>query len=1046
MSVTAIFTSCLGPDPDDEQPDAVQLADEDPFEVVDTSGEKVQYPAPPRKYYTKSRLARVFWCLSWWALRVLVCFFHGTVVVFVFLQNQEHDQRVEQAESTREVELRRRSWRVLNPPPGREENNKPRKRNKNSQQLARAATTPTIYDYLPSNVQLPDESFPFDEALAHKNYSLRRSDPVSSRDKILRPIVTVQEPLLGFDDALVKALVSTKYVNEQADCDAGEAAGPPKETNRLEQLQAFVLRHSLALQEILPRVVEGKEDQAAETKLPTVLPAVVPGATTVVPAITPLSAPDKRRLQLGPLSLLDGEPLWVKAAREAAAGQKRAARAAEDTRQAELARLRKALSVQRGSSGKIRLRLVSKKEFDGADQAKVSGLSEEDAINRSAKTSATHRHGEVEDPSRTSAVLMSPASVTTVVEEHHIWLRSDTALSGYGQILEYYHFLIDFLPQMLYQTRGLCEEVKSRTTWVGASSASSSSSSSSLPPSTIQSPTPCIIYLHVPCATFRWGVYRPLTYHLAGWREKNYYDLKSHWEAALGAGRKNLVLVYEPRHGALFGTHLAGSFLSRGERTIRMGQIREFVNFVERNVEDNKEHGYDGATSVVTGSASPSRSSGTLSRIDAGKVESSWNSNYSNHPNIVSWLESEFVTRNDSKRIVREYGSQNRSLTLKRNSEHEFEDEQQRVAHFILDADVTTPVVRTASEANKARPKRGAEDNAERPGGSGSESRTPEAGASIQPTTTTRAAPVQLKNRSSSLGEDQNKSHVRLKTTLRVMEGFDLVGRKEEISQLPQRVYKYAREYLWRLAGVWPEEDENGAPRDHIRPVSSAYEDNIKEGTQVQATNSPASTTSADDAGGQREDPEEHNNNVAGREQLHKTRNRASINHNILIMLRKQTQRRKNLSAKWETEAKRLEALLAQFAATRSTADRTRSSSTTAATSPSFTVRMLDPAVDLGPKNSAALEEETPVLVDSIRVFYNATVLIGTHGAALSNALFMKSGSLLVEVGPRNEGFATPFENLANRTGIDYIWTGKEIENCTERIVFPGIKKFFGLM
>jgi hypothetical protein len=62
-------------------------------------------------------------------------------------------------------------------------------------------------------------------------------------------------------------------------------------------------------------------------------------------------------------------------------------------------------------------------------------------------------------------------------------------------------------------------------------------------------------------------------------------------------------------------------------------------------------------------------------------------------------------------------------------------------------------------------------------------------------------------------------------------------------------------------------------------------------------------------------------------------------------------------------------------------------------------------------------------LVEQVRLFASATVVMGVHGAGLSNALFSPTGAALIELGDTPTlGVGQPpcFVNLAHRLGLRY--------------------------
>ena len=66
---------------------------------------------------------------------------------------------------------------------------------------------------------------------------------------------------------------------------------------------------------------------------------------------------------------------------------------------------------------------------------------------------------------------------------------------------------------------------------------------------------------------------------------------------------------------------------------------------------------------------------------------------------------------------------------------------------------------------------------------------------------------------------------------------------------------------------------------------------------------------------------------------------------------------------------------------------------------------------------SVVLSEMTPD--QQIRTFASAAIVVGSHGAGLSNACFMKEDSILFEIFPRSRIWPT-FRAISTRAGLRY--------------------------
>jgi len=66
-----------------------------------------------------------------------------------------------------------------------------------------------------------------------------------------------------------------------------------------------------------------------------------------------------------------------------------------------------------------------------------------------------------------------------------------------------------------------------------------------------------------------------------------------------------------------------------------------------------------------------------------------------------------------------------------------------------------------------------------------------------------------------------------------------------------------------------------------------------------------------------------------------------------------------------------------------------------------------------------SLKLEGKKLFDQYWLFQNAEVVVAQHGAALSNILFMREGTRVIEIGPQRM-FKTYFSELAKTLGIEY--------------------------
>jgi capsular polysaccharide biosynthesis protein len=66
---------------------------------------------------------------------------------------------------------------------------------------------------------------------------------------------------------------------------------------------------------------------------------------------------------------------------------------------------------------------------------------------------------------------------------------------------------------------------------------------------------------------------------------------------------------------------------------------------------------------------------------------------------------------------------------------------------------------------------------------------------------------------------------------------------------------------------------------------------------------------------------------------------------------------------------------------------------------------------------SVVLSEMTPD--QQIRTFASAAIVVGSHGAGLSNASFMKEGAILFEIFPRSRIWPT-FRAIATRANLRY--------------------------
>jgi hypothetical protein len=64
-----------------------------------------------------------------------------------------------------------------------------------------------------------------------------------------------------------------------------------------------------------------------------------------------------------------------------------------------------------------------------------------------------------------------------------------------------------------------------------------------------------------------------------------------------------------------------------------------------------------------------------------------------------------------------------------------------------------------------------------------------------------------------------------------------------------------------------------------------------------------------------------------------------------------------------------------------------------------------------------AVDLVTKTQEEQVRLFANARAVVGMHGAGLSNIVFQRPGSLVIEMGYREYPC---FENLARRAGLDY--------------------------